>query len=782
MLHRGSMSLFLLFFELTALLIPISPTRCPESIYCCFCRCCITETAVENVEQFADIHGAAGSGFNLDPQHTSIGRALSTPNVSPKPRSPIPNIIQPDQPTVQSMNEGKITISPDHPDPAQSLRDTLPHFVTPSHTHCPSVSEGDISRISPLPFPCAKTAVSPNSSSESDTSPSSCGSQGERVIARFSWCGPPHPDLPDSPRSGSSSPSQTDTERTYPVDPDLTPNYSFDSKASMKSSGILKMKSIIKDPGDGADSSDDSIWKTHRPPARSRFLSKSVTWTCYSMESKMSSKCDLRDFVDPRSPPNGPGSGPNSRPGSRPGSPSRSIGPRQRSYPSQTSWKGPSQSSWKGHSQRSVQSIKSQSSFSRYSLVYSDCCSSASSKVSETSSPAFSTMHQQFVSTREIPSQDKLISPIDCEGIIDMIPFGTLSFNESFWDQLGVSNRDQIRQFLVDKCLDRFHDLYDETLDDIQIRYHPEADPQARCPNTTRNLVVLNLEKTVLNSDIPTPNVNGSRLAKYNRRDLMLQFIGNTQEITDEFGGATNQLVMVRAGLMELLYSTLPRKIGDNIFDFIVYADGGTNDAFHNAVAIEMYFNWYYLMIRDPNITVAQHQESVFDFKFIMTYSPHRDGDGIKKSLDALHLVMGDAIEQFHRVLVIDSNIHWWDHRLPRKCRHIWNTVLPIKLPRFNIVTAGKSLKAMAAQRKQDRALKYLKRFLVEIDKQFQYIMERTLGFLIMNWIEFDGEKVRIVKLEELQHPPGLKRLNSTNTRKSRFKHVQRLDKAIVSE
>ena len=365
--------------------------------------------------------------------------------------------------------------------------------------------------------------------------------------------------------------------------------------------------------------------------------------------------------------------------------------------------------------------------------------------------------------------QDKYISHYDCGSILDSLPLDVVPFNDEFWNSLGVSSPTQIRQFLHKKCMDRFRAVDGDIL---------RADPEPYAPNATRNMVVLNFEQTVLNSNIPTLNVSGNGIFKYNRHDLALQFIGQVDE-------KKNQLVMVRAGLMELLYSTLPRKIGDNIFDFIVYADGGTNDAFHNAVAIEMHFNWYYLLIRDPNITVEQQQESLFNFKLITTHSPDRDVEGIKFITDALHLVMAeDAIEQFHRIFIVDSNLHRWGHRLLGTRNRLWTNVLPIKIPKFIISSEDTSLKNMLSQRNEDRGLRYLRKFFIEIDSLFQRIFHQTLGSLAINWIEFEGDKLRMMRPRDLlqihsvQHvddgtqsvPSSPTASPTTPTRKFRFK------------
>ena len=666
-----------------------SAMKFPPGLYChlCGCWCCVSETSVIPIQQFADIQDAA------DPDAIPETIPLATPIVPQDLReSHVPvNLLT----VTPVMSKAEMEGSSDHDQRRASSKRVGPSrssTLSPSKLNVPLVP----SKLSWYTHSRAADSI------------------------------PPHPNTSESVRTHSEA-------------PDRVQNHSFDSTTSLKtvktvqrqssgSSGILKSVSKVSSSGtDSVGSSNESegdktvgIRQSSRPNvAKAKIpkakMPKSVRrWMRHSAPTRF-------EWKDPRSPPMNAMAAPMQVPSLR----SRSQQPLFRRLSIEKMHRPPT---WK--LRRS---------------------SSAPPQRPDISYPARSAMYQLFEAMREIPFKDTGSTHSDCEGIIDLIPFGRLPFRRAFWRHLAISSKDQVRRCLVDQCIDRFQELYAETLDDAKMRLRD--DHRARITNITRNLVVLNLENTVLNSDISKPDVNGSLLCQYNRRELVLQFIGN------------GKLIMMRPGLMQLLFSTMPQKIGNNVFDFVVYADGTKNDAIHNAVAIEMYFNWYYLMVRHPNITVKEHHDLMFKFKFIMSYSPEQHWvQGIKKSLRSLNQEMGNGIQQFSRVLIVDSGTDWWSQLIPTESpASIWNNVLPIKIPKFNISSQGRSLKDLAAQRNDDIILKYVRRLFVEIDRHFKYIMDETSKFPLMNWIEFEGDKIRIVE-------KAIRATTSPMSRKYRFR------------
>ena len=387
--------------------------------------------------------------------------------------------------------------------------------------------------------------------------------------------------------------------------------------------------------------------------------------------------------------------------------------------------------------------------------------------------------NQQFYAIKHLSAEYRPSAELLCPQIIDMIPIDINNFKEHpFWRYNNISS-ELLYEWLLEQCCIRWDDLYSLRISDIQDMIRETRLKWGHSRGTSRsslssmvsakssladelkqrsgsetlqkehnNLVVLNFEKTVLSSSNMTPfrASSNASLSNYNVHDLTFGHI----EMRN-LRGSNGTVIVYRRGLMDLLRITLPDEIGKNTFDFVVYSDATSHSTFFNAVAIEMYFNFYWMILKNQitaNTALTDYLESrhFFEFKFVMTCNPKRDGKRIRKSLHALNRVIGPVIDQYDRILIIDSRLNLWDQRHPPTPLMIWHRVLGVNAGPFQLsFDPNTNSSDWSGQRQKDKFLLLLWRFLGGIERHFHDILVKDSSFEI-HWIRLQKQGIAFLK------------------------------------
>ena len=253
----------------------------------------------------------------------------------------------------------------------------------------------------------------------------------------------------------------------------------------------------------------------------------------------------------------------------------------------------------------------------------------------------------------------------------------------------NVERDEKIRDQLIRNCVRRWHELNGDVPPDPRLLYRPSD-------SRISNLVIFKLDGTVVDQrKISSESYKPQVIRQYNKADFVFNQI--TTRHDPHLAMLVRTLVIYRKGLMQMFHTVKSEKTKRNSFDIALI--GNLNfDSVFNAVAMETYYNWYYLRSVEQKLTSDRVQELQLNFVFA------------QKNIPQTHL------GRYSRVIIVDSK----STHIPAKLC-VSSQIIRIKVQPFLMIPGGNIkdsvLRNMYNQRNLgDNSMDKVMAFLMDID------------------------------------------------------------------